>query len=530
MAVIARPVRVTPAAWGSVGSPLPLLALALILAACSRPAPSHPSVGHRVVGGDVIALRASADGAQLAYLHACRQLNDRTLPPGTASCQLSVIPAAGGEPLEVAKGVTSLPPGFGWSGQGHAIAALGEYDHVHGRGALWVWSGGAPRRLGDGVTFYALARDGSRVGYSAQGQLFVARIDGPSEAIAGGAGVSSLEFGGEGVSLLARRAAVAGGELLAVRGQAAAPVAVAVRDYAFSRSGDRFAFTAGPTQALALASADAPRPSPSLGRDVQSFLFSPSGGAIAFVADAAPGRQGDLWVASLAGGPPHKLGQKVGEPRWSARGDRLAWLEEYDPRGRTGRLTVGGPGAKAVPVERNVSDFDLSPDGGAVAFLHHVTSGGYSVDLGLQRLGRDSGPIVVARGVFGFSFSPDGRWLYYRTACVREGEACDLYRVALEAQELSAPPAGRGKPRGELVAEGVKSFEYAPGAPDRLLVSWARKDRVALDLALWEGGKLTAVDTYALPGSIQFLGGDARRLAYAVVDPKRSGVYVADLR
>jgi hypothetical protein len=531
MAVIARPVvHALARRRGAASSRLavPLVA-ALLLAACSRTAPARPGLGRRLVAGDVLALRASADGAHLAYLHDCRKLADRSLPPGTASCRLSVIPAAGGEPVEVANGVTSLPPGFGWSGQRHALAALGDYDHARGCGVLRVWSGGAPRRLADGVTFYALSRDGSRVGYSAQGQLFVARIDGPGEAVAGAAGVSSLEFGGgEGATLLARRAAVVGGELLAVRGQAAAPVAAAVRDYAFSRGSDRFAFTSGPSQALALGSADAPRPSPALGRDVQSFLFSPSGTAIAFVADAVPGRQGDLWVASLDGSVPVKLGEKVGEPRWSARGDRLAWLEGYDPRGRTGRLTVGGPGKKPVAVERNVSDFDLAPDGTAVAFLHHVTSGGYSVDLGLLRLDRDAAPVPVARGVFGFSFSPDGRWVYYRTACVREGEACDLYRVGLEARAPAA--AAGGKPTGELVAEGVKSFEYAPGAPDRLLVSWARKDRVALDLALWEGGKLTALDTYALPGSVQFLGGDPRRIAYAVLEPRRAGVHVAEVR
>lgn len=509
-------------------------ALVLAAAACSRGAAPRAGLGQRLVEGDVAALRASADGAFLAYLHACRKLEARTLPPGTASCDLAVVPARAGGAAIVAKGVSSLPAGFGWSARAHALAALADYDHAHGRGALVVWSGEAPRRLADGVTFYALSRDGSRVGYAAGGQLFVAPLAGAPGAVAGAAGVSSLEFGGsDGLALLARSSTSAGGELLAVRDGTAAPVTQGVRDYGFARAGDRFAFTAGPRQALMLASAEAPRPAPALGHDVQSFVFSPSSEAIAFVADAAPGRQGDLWVASLAGGAPQKLGQRVGEPRWSARGDRLAWLEDYDPRGRTGRLVAGGPGAKPVAVERNVSDFDLAPDGAAVAFLHHVTAGGYSVDLGLLRLGRDPQPALIARGVFGFSFSPDGRWLYYRTRCVREGEACDLYRVAVADEaargaDAGAVPAGQG-PRGELVAEGVKSFEYAPGRPDRLLVAWARKDRVALDLALWEAGKLIAIDTYALPGSAQFLGGDARRVAYAVVDPKRSGVYVADL-
>jgi len=253
---------------------------------------------------------------------------------------------------------------------------------------------------------------------------------------------------------------------------------------------------------------------------VRSFLFSPRGDAIAYLADAAPGRQGDLWVAPLGPGAPRRLAERVGEPRWSGDGSRLAWLADYDPRSRTGTLEVGTPAGESFPVTKNVSDFDLTPDGAAVAYLVHETAGGYSVDLGLARPGV-APPEKLARGVFGFSFSPDGRWLYWRTRCVREAEACDLARLAV----LPAPSAA--KP--EAVAEGVKSYEFAPGRPGRLLLGWSRKDRVALDLAVWEEGQLKAVDTLVLPGSAQFLGASPSRLGYALVDPRRQGVYVAEL-
>jgi hypothetical protein len=75
----------------------------------------------------------------------------------------------------------------------------------------------------------------------------------------------------------------------------------------------------------------------------------------------------------------------------------------------------------------------------------------------------------------------------------------------------------------------VKSFEFDPRDPRRLLVTWQRKDMVALDVAVWEGGKLTSVDTAVLPGSARFLGPDSRRIAYVVAAPKRQGVYVAEL-
>jgi sugar lactone lactonase YvrE len=126
----------------------------------------------------------------------------------------------------------------------------------------------------------------------------------------------------------------------------------------------------------------------------------------------------------------------------------------------------------------------------------------------------------VARGVFGFAFSPDGRWLYYRTRCTRQAEACDLERV---------PVAGAAGAAPEELAKGVKSFEFDPRDPERLLITWQRADLVALDLALWQAGKLIAVDQGALAGSIRFVGPDSRRLCYAVVQPRRAGVYLATL-
>ena len=52
---------------------------------------------------------------------------------------------------------------------------------------------------------------------------------------------------------------------------------------------------------------------------------------------------------------------------------------------------------------------------------------------------------------------------------------------------------------------------------------------VALDVAVWEKGKLVSIDTAVLPGSARFLGPDSRRVVYAVAHPKRAGVYVAEL-
>ena len=60
-------------------------------------------------------------------------------------------------------------------------------------------------------------------------------------------------------------------------------------------------------------------------------------------------------------------------------------------------------------------------------------------------------------------------------------------------------------------------------------MGFQRADLPALDVAVWGGGELVAVDRGVVPGTAQFLGPDSRRLAYAVLSPKRQGVYVAEL-
>ncbi len=156
-----------------------------------------------------------------------------------------------------------------------------------------------------------------------------------------------------------------------------------------------------------------------------------------------------------------------------------------------------------------------------MAFLQHTTRGGYSVDLLVAALDAPEGtaPRRVAQGSFGFAFSPDGRWLYYRTRCTRSGEACDLERI--DPADAASNP--------EPIAEGVKSFEFDPRDPGRLLLGWKRLDRDALDVGVWEAGKRTSVDTYVLPGSARFLGPDSRRVAYVVIQEKRAGLYVAEV-
>lgn len=506
-----------------------IAAACLAGAACtSREAPA--GLGVRRAAAAARDLAATADGAWLAWLDGCADARARSLPLGTATCDLRVVPAAGGEPVLVARATTSLPGAVLASPAGAEVAALSGYDYAVGAGALVVWRAGAgPRTLAEGVTFHGYGPDGT-LGYIAGGELFLAPPGGAPAKVAGVSGATSFELAGPGAGLtaLVRRRGVSGGELLAVPPRpeagpvpAAVQVAAKVGDYGFGR-GRLYAFTRMEADGARLELAEArpaARPTP-LAKAVRVFAFAPQGEAIAYVAEASPGKQGNLHLRA-ADGAERSLAREVGEFRWAARAPRLAWLEEYDPRVRSGTIGAGGVDAPRRTFGRNVSDLELSSDGRYVAFLQHSTRGGYSVDLLLADVSAPEGaaPRRLAQGSFGFSFSPDARWLYYRTRCERNGEACDLERV-----DVAAPAA-----QPELVAEGVKSFEYAPQAPGRLLLTWKRLDRDALDVAVWEAGRLVTVDTYVRPGSARFLGPDARRLTYVVAHEKRAGVYVAEL-
>ncbi len=507
--------------------------LGLIAAACGGSKGPPAGLGKAVFEGPVRELSASADGAFLAFLEGCREVSARFLPPRTASCDLRVVPSAGGEARRVAGAVPTFPHAVAWSPAAPVLAALGEYEFPTATGALVRWDAGGARTLAQGVTFHGLGAHGE-IGWVAGGRVSVLLPGAAEPRVPRGAdGVASFDLSpqdcGEGqpaVRLLARRSHAAGGQLLA----AACDLAEArpleggqVGEYGFAPAAAHLAWTVQRKEGaeLRLAAAAAGAPAVTLGRGAQSFAFAPAGQGIAFIADVVPGKQGNLHLAE-PGRPGALLAREVGEMRWARAAPRLAWLEKYDPRVRSGTVGAGGPGLRPRTFGPNVSDFEISPDGRHVAFLRHTTRGGYSVDLALARLEDppDAKPAEVARGVFGFSFSPDGKWLYFRTRCVRNGEACDLERIPASGS-AGAPPAA--------VAQGVKSFEFDPRDPSRLLVTWQRMDMVALDVAVWEDGKLTSVDTAVLPGSARFLGPDSRRLAYVVVHPKRQGVYVAEL-
>jgi hypothetical protein len=476
-----------------------------------------------------VALRPSPDGTRLAWLARCARPPVAGLPREALACDLLVAPAAGGEPRRVAGGVSSLEGSFAWGADG-SLAALADHDPAAGSGSLVVARpGGEPRTLAPAVSFWGFGPGGA-LGLVAAGELRVAQAGGEPLPVRGATGVATFEFHPRDAGqLLARRRGAAGGELLRVAGGVAQVLGgSAAGDYAWSPDGSFVAATvrgAAGAWDLRLWRAGRAGPGAVLGTAVQGFAFSKDGGALAFLAGVAPGRNGDLLVASLAGVEDEArvraapLARGVGDFRWAAAARRIAWLEGFDARIRAGTLGAGGEGMPAVTFAGNVTAYDLSPSGAQVAFLEHVTAGGYSVDLKLSPAGAAAAG-TVARGAFGFEFSPDGRWLYYRAGCIRNAEACDLWRLPATGLAPGQSP--------ERIADGVKGFEFDRARPGRLLLSFARTDLAALDLAVWDEGKVRPLGAAALPGSAAFLPPDGRRVAWIGVAPGDAGIFVAD--
>src|SRR5690606_29620636 len=106
-------------------------------------------------------------------------------------------------------------------------------------------------------------------------------------------------------------------------------------------------------------------------------------------------------------------------------------------------------------------------------FIYRQTSPAFSVDLHLFRIGRDEKSEQVGRGGFGYSFSADGERLFFRTECTRNARSCDLHTI-----EVAKPEAPARK-----LATGIFTYEPDPGDQSLLMLTYARTDADALDVA-----------------------------------------------
>jgi hypothetical protein len=196
----------------------------------------------------------------------------------------------------------------------------------------------------------------------------------------------------------------------------------------------------------------------------QFLSASADGTRVAWLAGCAPAAGGGigplacaLRVAPVAGGAAQTVAEGLpamdGMFAWGS-GSRIAFSAG-------GALRVASPGGvpAAVPGGSGVEGFAFAPaPGQSLAAL--VRGPGGTRDLVVWRE-TSAEPVLVARDVGSFAYSPDGAWLA-AIAGVAPGRAGDLVAVPVGAAgaEGKAPPS----PGVVVVARSVGEFRWAPGA------------------------------------------------------------------
>jgi len=509
---------------------LPLLALAAVVAGCKSQAPAvYQGEGRLVAKGPAREVIASPGGEALAWLADPDLAKDKGhhapdhMYLGTATF------SAMGAPIVMGREVATIPGSFFFSPTGAQVGALTSWSFKKQVGTLVVGDVAMSRvrTVAEGVSFFAFSADGAKLGWVAEGVLWIDAADGSGDAIRIAEGIATFDFSPDGKTVAARRRALDGGQLVVagVAGGAQQVLGDRVADYRWSPDGARLAYTARNETGSADLYLETPGSAPvRVGKDVPAFRFAPKGGHLAFIGDVSPKKQfGDLFVLSAGAGAAAKIGEEVTDFDFDPTGTRIAWLNKYSPQNRGGALTWANVAANPEKhaLGPNVPSFVWSHDGAHIAFVQRQFAPIFSIDLFLASVAGDDAATKVAQGVFGYSFSGSDARLYFRTQCTRNGRACDLRSVAVKAPESEAI----------TVARGIHTYEPATADESVLLVTYARTDADALDLAMVPADGSAAphmLDQRVLAGT-KIVSGKVKGVAYAVLDPARLGVYLAEV-
>lgn len=502
--------------------------------------PKKLGVGVAVSPGRASDVRLTPDGAAAAFLVDGQKPRLEGIPPQMLIGKLRATRLDGSGERDLGEGVTNVPGGFVLSRDSRWVAFLANYNPASQIGALHVASLAdfkkEPAKVAEGVSWVVLSPDGKWLAFVAGGVLRAGPLDGgPWAEVAGE--VALADFAPSSAFLLAKRRGTAGGALLMVEsGKWTAPKKLAdqVGDFAVSPDSSKVALgVRSPKIAAAydLMVASAPQFAPAkVAESVGAFAFSGDAKFLARIQNQPPGpdQLGDLFVGPSGGDGAHLVAAKAHEFTFAPGSGAVGYLANYRQQTHAGTLGVAPlPQGPSKDLGDLVPNFDWSPDGKSVAYLERFLRPIFSVDLMLYRLG-DPAPVKVQQGVFGYSFTPDGKRLLYRSACIREGRACDLWVRDLEAP-MSMTDAGVLENRGKKVAEAVYGYFKAAERGDRVLVTFARYDSPLYDVGVvnLQSGQYKTMDERTLLPPF-FANGEGTKVVYAVGEKAHPGVYVAD--
>ncbi|MFZ5469524.1 MAG: TolB family protein [Myxococcota bacterium] len=509
-----------------------LLTLSLTTLACKKPQGGGHAiggVGKAVATGAATDLRVSPDGKHAAFLIDAEKPRLEGVPPQMLVGELHTAALETGTSKKAGNVITNVPGGYLFSSDSRWLFFLAGYNAAEQSGELNLLDlsdpATDPRKLGSNVTYMLASPDGKWLAFVEEGVLKLSALEGGAvKEIAGE--VSTAQFSPDGKTLyFKRRLSAAGGLFFVSLDKPDAPKRLAdqVGDYSISPDSKYVAFAQRSDvvrNTYDLFHASRPEMKPvKLAGGTALFAFSPDGQWLARTEGGKPELIGDLVIGSASGGPGRKLAERVQEFSFAPDSTAIGYLEHYDIAARAGLVGVATlPDGKPKRVGERSPNFTWGADGRYLAFLSRFLKPIYSVDLMLYPVGAEEA-FKVHAGVFGYGFGPKNEYLLYRSGCIRDGRACDLYEL-----DLSKP-----KEPAKKAAEGIYSFRPAEDGA-RVLLSYARLEKGEYyDVAVLNRKtqeRKTLDQWIHLPA--HFLDSAGSRISYVIAHRSRAGVYIAD--
>ena len=191
--------------------------------------------------------------------------------------------------------------------------------------------------------------------------------------------------------------------------------------------------------------------------------------------------QSSLWLLSTLGGAARVLtrcGDKDGQPRWSPRGDRIAFVAKREQEGRKDEVPQiyliapdGGEAHRAGSVDTGVEAFRWFPDGRRIALASWVdpTLRGSKAQAKSAKARRERKETGVATSQAQYRYwdhmLPEGRVVHLHVLDADKGTLRDLF----EGTSYELPRSDAGAECFDVSPDGKRIvFEYDPQAEKRL--------------------------------------------------------------
>lgn len=502
------------------------------------------SLGMKKLGGNLSDLRASPDGKVVTVIVDGEKPKLEGVPPTMKVGALFVVPTGEGAPVKIANGAVNVPGGQLFTSDGRYLLVLGAYDPTTQAGELLVQELGdltrERQRLAPHVTYMKPSADGTRLAYVDDGVLFEGALPaGPFRQLAGE--VATAEYAPNARQLYFRRRSAAGGGVYQLELAAEKPTPKrfvdAVGEYVVSDDSKWVVAMArtNPRQfGFELFVADAATLKPvKAGDDVMRFAISRDGKwlarmqiprSVGAAASANDLQIGELWLGRLGQAEGRKIGARVREFEFTKDSRRLVFRDNYQVLALMGGkydekvgdlTTVELPDGAPKVLQKRSPNYELSPDGSAIAYTARIEVPEYSRHLFLLVDGKE--PVKLQEWLYDYVFSPKGDRLYFRANCTREGRSCDLMmqNVAAAATEKPTKVLG-GTFNFKLSTDGTRVLTTTPHLRDELF---------DVSLTNLTTGETKVLDQYVTQ-PVLLLDEAGTKAAWIVAERATAGLYV----